>query len=358
MSGTVAQAGSAVKKPVLVVAVVFLVLLSVTALYLGAETYYRLRNGIPVLLLSPTLEEDPRTLSPEDTGVMDFNLGYYYEIFRRSDNPVLYYEPRPGFHKGAVHINSDGFRDREFRRDPPPGVTRIVVLGDSIIWGHRIASEDTFAKQLEALLVRRAVGRYQVLNFGVSGYSLQQEIEMFISRAINFHPSIVILGTSVNDLEYSSVEGDFFQQQSEGMLERSHLWDAAARGTNYLLVRYFKVPPRYLEQVVDVEPNLERGRKAAPEVRWMLLMFPLLNNLDNNYLVWDHDALLEPARRQGFLVRDLLDDFKPFSAAELGVDHIHPNRFGNGIAAQAALDTLVAAGWVRLRDTDPTAGSQ
>ena len=350
MSGTPVQKVSGFKKPALAFATLLVVILSAMATYLLAEAYYRYRHGIPVLVLSPAVDTDPRTLSPEDTSVMDFNLGYYYEIFRRSANPILFYEPRPGFSKGAVQINSHGFRDREFPLDPPPGTTRIVVLGDSVIWGHRIALEDTFAKQLEVLLAERAEGRFEVLNFGVSGYSLQQEIEVFIARAKDFHPGIVIVGTSVNDLEYSSVEGDFFQQQSAGMLERSYLLEAAKTGTSYLLTRYIDVPPRYLEQIVDVEANLKRGKEAAPDIHWMMLMFPLLENLNNYALVWDHDELLEPARRLGFVVHDLLPDFRPFPGPSLGVDHIHPNRFGNGIAAQAALDTLVGAGWVRLVD--------
>ena len=326
-------------------------------LYAIAEVGYRRLHGIPVMLLSPTTPADPHTLARDDTSAMDFDSVYYYEIFRESANPILFYEPRPNFSRGAVQINSHGFRDREFPLEKPPGTTRIAVLGDSVIWGHGIRLEDTFAKQLERLLAERAVGRFEVLNFGVSGYSLQQEVEQFLVRARMFDPDIVILGTSVNDLQYSSVEGDFFQRQHCGIFEKSYLKGALMASSSYLLTRYFGVPPRYLERIVEVQFHLERAQRAAPHVHWMMLMFPLLESFSNYQLQWYHDALLDPARQLGFVVRDLRSDFARFPEPALGIDHIHPNRLGNRVAAHAALDTLLRSGWVRLAPRPGPAGA-
>lgn len=316
--------------------------------YIAGEVGYRSLHGIPVLPVRHGIDPDRRALSGQDTSAMDFGSVYYYEIFRESANPVLFYEPRPGFARGAVRINSHGFRDREFTPAKPSGTMRIVVLGDSVIWGHGIVVEDTFAKQLESLLAEHFVGRFEVLNFGVSGYSLQQEIELFFERARHFDPDIVILGTSVNDLQYSSLEGDFFRGQASGILQKSYLADALAASTSYLLTRYLDVPPRYLERVVDVEFHLARAKRAAPHVGWMVLMFPLLENFQNYDLQWYHDAVIHPARELGFVVRDLRYDFQRFPEAELGIDHIHPSRFGNQIAAYAALDTLRSSGLLRV----------
>jgi lysophospholipase L1-like esterase len=318
-------------------------------LYAIGEVSYRRIHGIPVLLRTPEPEPERAALAPGDTRAMDFDSVYYYEIFRESDDPVLFYEPRPGFARGAVRINSQGFRDREFTLEKPAGTIRIAVLGDSVVWGHGIRIEDTFPKQLEELLAERAVGRYEVLNFGVSGYSLQQEVEQFLVRARRFHPDIVILGTSVNDLQYSSVEGDYFQRQNSGIFERSYLKGALATSASYLLTRYFGVPPRYLERIVEVQYHLERAKSADPDVRWMVLMFPLLENFSHYELQWYHDAILDPARRLGFVVHDLRPDFARFPEASLGIDHIHPNRLGNHVAAEAALDTLFQSGWVEPR---------
>ncbi len=325
-------------------------------LYTLAEVGYRRYHGIPVLLRSREPGPAPTALAPGDTRAMDFSSVYYYEIFRESDNPVLLYEPRPRFSRGAVRINSHGFRDREFTLAKPPGTTRIAVLGDSVVWGHGIRIEDTFPKQLEALLAERAVGTWEVLNFGVSGYSLQQEVEQFLEHARKFDPDIVILGTSVNDLHYSSVEGDYFQSAHSGIFEKSYLRSALTTSASYLMTRYFGVPPRYLERVVEVQYHLEQAQAAAPSVRWMVLMFPLLENFEHYELQWYHDAVLDPARRLGFVVRDLRSDFSRFPEAALGVDRMHPNRLGNRVAAHAALDTLLRSGWVELRPDRPSVG--
>ena len=51
-----------------------------------------------------------------------------------------------------VHINARGLRDREIGYDKPPGVYRILILGDSFAEALQVPLEVTFAKQLEALL--------------------------------------------------------------------------------------------------------------------------------------------------------------------------------------------------------------
>jgi lysophospholipase L1-like esterase len=325
----------------------FSILICVSAallLYLPCELTYRTVHRIPLRLFNRSLPEDPRTLSDSDASAMDFNSVHYYEIFRPSANPILYYEPKPGFSKGAVQINTHGFRDHEYSLKKPTGTTRIVVLGDSIIWGHRLVLSETFAKQLEALLNERLDGHYEVLNFGVSGYSLQQEVEQYISKARQFDPDLAILGLCINDYLYSSIEGDFFAAQNGGLFSKSYLFNDLIVKVNYLLHHQFGVPQRYLEHIVDVRGQLERLQEASPNIPWLVLMFPQLQNVENYQAQREHQILTQPARDLGFQVRDLLGDYRKFSRQPLGVDHIHPNRLGNKIAAEAAYDALVRSG--------------
>ena len=323
---------------------IVLCIFAIVLLYLPCEITYRIIHGIPIQLFSRSLPEDPRTLSDGDTSAMDFDSVHYYEIFRPSENSILYYEPKPGFSKGAVQINSHGFRDREYPLKKPAGTTRIVVIGDSIIWGHGVVLEDTFAKQLETLLNNRLDGTYEVLNFGVSGYSLQQEVEQYIARASEFDPDFGILGLCINDYLYSSLEGDFFALKDGGLFARSHLINDLMLKINHVLHRQLGIPQRYLEHVVDVRGQLERLQKASPDVPWLVLMFPQLEDVDNYRGYREHQILTQPARDLGFTVRDLLGDYRQFSTQPIGVDHIHPNRLGNKIAAEAAYDALVSSG--------------
>jgi len=325
-----------------------LIFLFVTAvLYLPCEIVFRLSHRIPVFSLDSPASKDTSVVPEGDTAAMDFDSVHYYEIFQKSDNPVLFYEPKPGFSKGAVQINGHGFRDREYDLVKPRDTTRIVVLGDSVIWGHGIVLADTFAKQLENLLNERLDGRYEVLNFGVSGYSLQQEVEQYLDRASRFQPDIAILGLCINDSVYSSEEGDFFAAQNGGLLSKSYLLDSLMVKIDQVLHQYFGVSQKYLEHVVDVPAQMKRLKEASEGVSWLVLMFPRLDNLKDYQSLAEHKILTQPARNLGFSVRDLLADYRKYSSESISIDPIHPNRLGNTIAAEAAYDALIQNGMIR-----------
>jgi len=101
---------------------------------------------------------------------------------RRSPNPRLGFELRPGAVAAAevdYRINAAGLRGPEVEEEKSAGVVRVAVLGDSIAFGYGVAEADAFPRQLEGLLnTGRRDGRAEVLNFGVPGYNLDQELEV------------------------------------------------------------------------------------------------------------------------------------------------------------------------------------
>ena len=132
-------------------------------------------------------------------------------VFRRSQNPLLGFElkpdyrhPDPDFQRSFARTNAHGQRDLERSTRKPPGVRRIVVLGDSVVLGHGLRDVDqTISRQLEALYPD---GRTEVLNFGVSGYSTRSEVELLESKALAFQPDVVILVFVENDFDNFSPE--------------------------------------------------------------------------------------------------------------------------------------------------------
>jgi len=80
-----------------------------------------------------------------------------------------------------------------------PGAKRIALLGDSFIEGFGHDNDQTAAHSLERLLGPR----YQVLNFGVSGYfSTIDEVALYDDFAKFFEPEVVLLFfVNYNDLE-------------------------------------------------------------------------------------------------------------------------------------------------------------
>lgn len=99
-----------------------------------------------------------------------------------------------------VTINSSGFRGPEVSLSKPDGTVRIVVLGDSVSFGHGVPDDAPYPRVLEELLNHPgAEGRYEVLNLGVPGYSAFQEY-FDLGSSLNLEPDLVILQFNLNDV--------------------------------------------------------------------------------------------------------------------------------------------------------------
>src|SRR5207245_1686418 len=110
----------------------------------------------------------------------------------------------PGIHArhGAdpIRVNSRGFVGPEFQEPPPPGVTRIVALGDSCTFGEG-TFEGTYPAQLE-LRLNSAGGplRHQVINAGIEGLNSELALRRLESKVIKLRPDIVTVYIGWNDL--------------------------------------------------------------------------------------------------------------------------------------------------------------
>jgi hypothetical protein len=77
-----------------------------------------------------------------------------------------------------------------------PASHRIAILGDSFTFGLEVRYEDTWGHQLELALGQG----YQVLNFGVDGYGVDQAYLRYERDILSWKPDIVILGVIDDDL--------------------------------------------------------------------------------------------------------------------------------------------------------------
>lgn len=108
-----------------------------------------------------------------------------------------------GFFAGVpVHINSLGFRDsREYNLEKSPGTFRILVLGDSVTFGHGTLDETTYPFLLEQRLQQwRPDVKWEVWNLGVPGYNTSQELAYLTEVGSRYAPDLVIVGFFANDL--------------------------------------------------------------------------------------------------------------------------------------------------------------
>jgi hypothetical protein len=97
-------------------------------------------------------------------------------------------------------VNRWGMRDRDTSLEKPPGTYRIALLGPSHVMGSGVADGETFADYLEERLNESAGAaspvRYEVLNFGVAGYSLLAQLAMLEDRVFAFQPDAVFITDS------------------------------------------------------------------------------------------------------------------------------------------------------------------
>lgn len=101
-----------------------------------------------------------------------------------------------------VHTNSLGLRDdREYDLRKKPGTFRILVLGDSVTFGHGSIAENTSPRLLEGKLrAWRPEVDWQVWNAAVPGYNTAQELAHLLEVGPSFQPDLVIVGFYENDL--------------------------------------------------------------------------------------------------------------------------------------------------------------
>lgn len=101
----------------------------------------------------------------------------------------------------SLTLNSQGMQNDEVAPTKPLGTLRVAVFGDSFVEALQVPRQDNYcsllAKKLESQLKRPV----EVLNFGVSNYSVAQDYLRYQTLARQFHPDLVILAYRVGETE-------------------------------------------------------------------------------------------------------------------------------------------------------------
>ena len=336
--------------------------------------------------------------------VFDLGVGIdavYRVNYRLAADPALRYELVPRSPDGAGRINSDGMRDRERSPAKPSGTVRVACIGDSITYGFGVARDQTYAVFLEQLLNESsgAAGpRYEVLNFGVTGYNLSQSLENLKTRVLKYRPDLVIYQYCVNDLEDYSAEFDNLEARltvaqrtyrermlvpGRGLLGRFRLftslafliqshtrsgqsrpsaandpqWESIRQGTyDAYYARLHRDPNswRRFEAGLDELAALARDKNFRP----MMVIFPVFLDLDKYRLGAVHARVAAAARARGMTVLDLLPLYAGATRAGTGnfiFNALHPNPRGHFMAAQEIAGTIQPGLFMNMGHEPPTA---
>ena len=129
-----------------------------------------------------------------------------------------------------VTINGLGLRGPERPYARPPGVSRVLVLGDSFVEAAQVAEHRGVVARLEAALNAGGAARYEVLNGGVGGWGTGQQYVYLTHEGHRYEPDLVLvllyLGNDVYDNSYllqgrpRSPREPYFVFESDGSLRQ------------------------------------------------------------------------------------------------------------------------------------------
>lgn len=160
---------------------------STAVLLAAAEAALRLASGAPddgafrMQALTPSLAEDL--------------AGRY------ARHPLRAYSTAPGFRAAPGHLGRDATADWPFRGRPgeplPPAVSlpRVLLLGDSCVYGAGLDACDTPAERLARELDARGLppDRVAVVPLGVPGYSTEQLLPLLREALGTLRPAVTVL---------------------------------------------------------------------------------------------------------------------------------------------------------------------
>jgi lysophospholipase L1-like esterase len=219
----------------------------------------RLARLLLGLLVSAAIFLVAAELLTRQLAIIDRLNGIPRRLYLATSIPDLPYRLRPGVtvrvRAFTVHVNRLGLRGAEVGAEPPPGRRRVLVLGDSVVYGEGLDEADTFPVLLEQELNADGEMPSEVLNGAAPGYNTEAEVAFLREIGLALRPDTVVLGVSLNDFGPTPVMTPF------GFLSQ----DEAARGETPWLSNHseFYMLTRWLITYAKGEHWFQR---AAPRV--------------------------------------------------------------------------------------------
>ena len=278
---------------------------------------------------------------------------------RPVSDPKLSFAHEPnthGFLMGQdVQINSQGLRDHEYSLIKPPGVYRILILGDSTTLGWGVPITETTAKILERQLNAEHVRGYEhfeVINGGVGNYDTVQEVTYYKTRGRDFHPDMVVLGYFINDPEPVPVENkSFLIKQSYLVAYLTNRFDGVLRrlGTRpdwktYYASLYKEDSPGFQAckaALVDLAASTR-----SDHVKLLVALIPELHQINHDYpFIAAHQEIKAVLAAEQVPVLELIDGLRNHGPeVTLWVTPLddHPNGKANALIAAQLRDAILA----------------
>jgi lysophospholipase L1-like esterase len=285
-------------------------------------------------------------------------------------NPYLLWEMVPGERTeiGAkVRVNDQGLRGAGIAPARPEGLRRIIVVGDSTVYGHGVEEASTFVARLDEELGPGV----EVINGGVPGYSSEQTLNLLAMRLWDLDPDLLIIASLWSDNNFDSfVDRELISSHSafQGrwstplvrLAEHSAIYrfldwhlrvadrEEAVREVGWMLGRAPQGDRRRVP-VNDYAHNLQR---MVDEASWRgidVAFLGLANQVDlgketPGARAWTlyREVMADTATRNQAPLIDVASTFTEsgLPAEELFIDEMHPSPAGHALIAEALQEAL------------------
>jgi hypothetical protein len=244
-----------------------------------------------------------------------------------------------------TRINHYGMRSDEVSPQRPPGVLRVLFVGDSITYGTTHVDQSGIFTQIVHSGLPAVVHRpVEVLNASTNAWAPDNEWSWVQSRGI-FQSNFVLLVLNDGDLTQPRATID---QVDDALPQKRPLTAIGELYTRFLAPRYFHIAHRsdagdvVIPSDVTMRANIEdlnrfRALVASQQGRMVLVFLPFRNDIPA--ISTPPDKVLHSWADQNqvpFL--DLTAAVSPYSVSQICLyDRTHLNALGNRVVGEAIL---------------------
>ena len=242
-----------------------------------------------LVLVAGLLEVCARVFGP---GLMPANPTLHDNRHMPTDS-LVGWRAQPGVQQdfgvpAPTYVNAHGIRGPEIVGPKEPEEMRILLLGDSTVYGVRVSDDETFSGKLESLLQSQQIAAH-VLNAGCPGYSSWQALQILKGRLLDLQPDIVVIATLWSDAQGADSPDAtrYGAESSRSLLTHSafYVWAREhIRKRKWQSKESERIEFRFGPSMPGAPPPHPRGCKSP--TNWPLPTGCLSNTTDKTFARW------------------------------------------------------------------------
>ena len=162
-------------------------------------------------------------------------------------------------------INALGYRDKERTPKKAAGTKRVLLYGDSQVFGWGLAAKDRYSNLLE-----NRIANTEIWNLAVPAYGIDQELLSFEKDAKRFSPDSVILFTSPSTLGRTRYGYNYKKYKPQFVLSKTGELDlkpVPKSGRFFSGLLYKSVGWMYLPYFIERRLEMLNSKPVSNEVR-------------------------------------------------------------------------------------------